>query len=313
MVNNHIVVDFFPYFHSTGVELLELRIRMLDQYVDKFVICESNKTQSGICIDYNLKKTIEQLKLPKEKIDVIELDIPADCYLPTKHIDKINCYENNNKNMYSVLARTRERLQKDSLIKHLHNFKDDTVFIVSDSDEIVKPEHIPFIVKTVIENNIVLKIPLVHLEGKADFRVLKRDDNTPKLWDRGMFICTKQHLQKATPTMIRSNVNNPFEIKYIVQDGKRLEDLGWHFSWMGSSERRKIKRESFTHYNDNFSFLNNSSYECPEIIKIVEAKSLKEGDVPPSGDVSEYLKKYDTSLLPKEIFEIPAIKQFLLN
>jgi len=42
------IIDFFPYFDPTGKEILELRINMLKDYVDEFIICESNKTQSGI-------------------------------------------------------------------------------------------------------------------------------------------------------------------------------------------------------------------------------------------------------------------------
>ena len=44
------IVDVFPYFDPTGRELLELRIKLLYDYVDEFVITESNRTQSGIPI-----------------------------------------------------------------------------------------------------------------------------------------------------------------------------------------------------------------------------------------------------------------------
>lgn len=308
------VVDFFPYFQLTGLELIELRIKLLNEYVDKFVICESTKTQSGKPLQTNLRDVIKSLDLPYDKIKIIDLDIPDDPYLPVKEIDKINCYENNKKNTESVLARTRERLQKDSLLKVLHTFNDDVVFIVSDSDEIINPEHIQYVAEyTKKIPNSIIKIPLVHLEGRADLRVYNKETNTPKMWDRGMFFGTKEQLQKATPTMIRSNVNNPFEISYLIQDNNRLEDLGWHFSWMGNSQKRKIKRESFTHFNDTFSFLKNTSYNSENVIKIVEAISFKEGDTPPSGDTTETLKKYDTNLLPKEVFELSAINKLLFN
>lgn len=314
MTNKIPIVDFFPYFQLTGIELLELRIKLLSEHVDKFVICESDKTQSGKPLQRNLKKVIENLNLPLDKIQIIELNIPDDPYLPVKEIDKINCYENNSTNIESVLARTRERLQKDSLLKVLHMFSDDTVFIVGDSDEIINPKHIQYIAKWVREiPTSIIKIPLVHLEGKADLRVYNKQTGIPKMWDKGMFFCIKEQLKKATPTMIRSNVNSPFQISYLTQNNTRLEDLGWHFSWMGNSLRRKIKRESFTHFNDTFSFLNNTSYNSESVVKIVEAKSFKEGDVPPSGDITETLKIYDSSLLPKEVFELSAVKNLLFN
>jgi hypothetical protein len=308
------VVDFFPYFNLTGVELLELRYNLLKDIVDKFVVCESNKTQSGIPLNYTLEQTIEKLNFDRDKFLILNLDIPKNCYLPVKDIDKINCYENNSYNLDSVLARTRERLQKDSLLKVLHNFDDKTIFIVSDSDEIVNPKHLPFIVKTVTANlDFIIKVPLVHLEGRADLRVYNRYNNAPKQWDRGMFICTKKHLLKATPTEIRSNVGSPFDVRYIVHDNTRVEDLGWHFSWMGNSQYRKIKRQSFTHYADSFSFLDNESYNSKNVIEIVENLSLQEGDIPPSGDKNEILKKYDINLLPEEIFSLKNVKDFLLS
>ena len=66
------IVDFFPYFDPTGKEILELRYNIMKDYVDEFVICESNKTQSGKPIEYGLRKTLEDLQIPQDKIKIIE-------------------------------------------------------------------------------------------------------------------------------------------------------------------------------------------------------------------------------------------------
>ena len=97
------IVDFFPYFDKTGRELLELRIHMLDKYVDKFVICESNKTHSGIPLEYNLAEVIKQLKLPSHKIKIIQQNIPDTDKVSVEPIDIFNCYDDN-KNRISILA-----------------------------------------------------------------------------------------------------------------------------------------------------------------------------------------------------------------
>lgn len=305
------IIDFFPYFDQTGRELLELRITLLKDYVDKFIICESNKTHSGIPLEYNLEAVINELNLPKDKIEIIRLEIPEERELPVELIDIINCYENN-KNPASIRARTRERLQKDSILQKLDQFSDNTLFIISDSDELVNPSCINWITDMVLKHeDFVIKIPLVHLEGRADLRVHDSKTTYPKSWDGGMFICTKKHLLKASPTQIRSNVDNPFPINYLYHEGKRAEDLGWHFSWMGTNEHRAIKRKSFTHYNDSFSFIKGHNYNGQDIVEL-HSVTPKEGDISPSGEVNTVLKRYSIHNLPNLIFELPRVKKFLL-
>lgn len=306
------IVDFFPYFDPTGKEILELRYHLLKDYVDKFVICESNKTQSGIPIEYNLEQTLKELNIPKDKIEIIKLDIPDDNNLEIQEIDRYNCY-NNKDNIESVKARARERLQKDAILKVIEKFNNNTVFIISDQDEIINPKNLDYIVQMVTSHkDVLIKIPLVQLEGRADLRVFNLDDITPRAWDGGMFVCTKEHLLKATPCQIRSNIFCPYNITYLMQNEKRLEDLGWHFSWMGTSEFRKIKLKSFSHYVDLCYHLNNKSYNDSEIKEYILNCELKENNRPPCGDLTAKLKKYPLENLPQEIFKLPKVKTFLL-
>jgi beta-1,4-mannosyl-glycoprotein beta-1,4-N-acetylglucosaminyltransferase len=309
-----IIVDCFSYFDPINKELLELRINMLKDYVDKFVICEANTTHSGIPNKFNLKNTIKKLNLPKDKIIIIEKEIPDEESLIPTEMDYINCYEGNNENINSVKARARERLQRDSLLDVLDQFDEGATFIVSDCDEIIDPKNINFLSEWAVKyKQLLIKVPLVHLEGKADLRVYDKTTNQPKLWDKSMFICTKEHLLKATPTQMRSAVNLPFQITYITQDGAPIQDLGWHFSWMGDKTKRKIKRESFIHFNDKLSYLGNTTYTDKKIAELVEAKTINEGSMPPSGDLSCILKKYDLNNLPKEIFKTKTTNNFFLT
>lgn len=304
------IIDFFPYFDPTGVELLQLRISILQNHVDKFIICESNRTHSGIPIQFKLKQRIQELNLPSEKIEVVELNIPEDNELQIELIDIFNCYENN-KNQESIRARARERLQKDAILKVLNNYSDHTLFLISDSDEIINPKYLNWLSETVIyHQNVIIKVPLVHLEGAANLRVY-RTDNNPKLWDRGMFMCTKQQLLKATPSQIRSNVDNPFSICYLHQSGKREEDMGWHFSWMGGAEKLAIKRQAFTHYNDTFSNILGNSYSGSSIAQL-HNQTIEPGKISPSGEIDTVLKLYSEDLLPAEIFDNTAVRDYLL-
>lgn len=306
------IVDFFPYFDPTGKEILELRYHIMKDYVDEFVICESNKTQSGREIEYGLRKTLSELKIPTDKIKIIDLNIPEPEDLIVQEIDRINCYHGNDQNINSLRSRVRERMQKDSLLTILDQYDEDTIFIHSDIDEIIKPESLSWIIP-IVKNSLeyIIKINLVHLEGRADLRVYYKDSGLPKPWG-GMFICTKEHLKNATPTQLRSNALNPYPIGHLVHDGERIDDLGWHFSWMGSPEKRLIKSQAFTHYDDTFSFLENKKYSSDGNQKFLKELTLEEGSISPSGELNTILKKYPQENLPDIIFTLPRVKKFLL-
>jgi GT2 family glycosyltransferase/GR25 family glycosyltransferase involved in LPS biosynthesis len=310
--NKNKIVDYFTFFEPLGKEMFELRINVLKNSVDEFVVCESNKTQSGVPIQYKLKNLITELGFDNLNIRVIELDIPDDKDLIITDEDRINCYENNHVNENSLKARARERLQKDALLKVVNDYPDDTVFIHSDIDEIISPNNIGFISDIVRANpNVLLKIPLVLLEGRADLRVYYRETNQPKEWT-GMFMATKSHFTEATPTQLRSNANNPFPINFVTQNNEPLKDLGWHFSWMGGSTTRKIKCENFTHYDDTFSYLVTSKYKNADTAEFHNNIVLQEGEIPPSGDKNLVLKNYPINELPGQIFVLPHIQKYLL-
>jgi GR25 family glycosyltransferase involved in LPS biosynthesis len=310
--NKDKIVDYFTFYEPLGKEMLELRINMLKDYVDEFIVCESNKTQSGIPTPYKLKSLINELKFNNVNIKVIELDIPDDNELKILEEDRINCYENNFYNENSLKARARERLQKDAFLHVINDYTDRTVFLCSDIDEIIEPKNIKFI-SEIVKNNpeILIKIPLIHLEGRADLRVYNKDTNTPKEWT-GMFMCTKGHFLKATPTQLRSNANNPYPVNFVTQNGEILKDLGWHFSWMGTPEIRKIKCKNFAHYDDTFEFLTTSKYKNEDTNIFQEQLLLQEGNIPPSGDKTLILKNFPKENLPQNIFSLPRVKNFLL-
>ncbi len=68
------IIDCFQYYNEK--ELLELRIRLLYDYVDKFIICDANRTHKGIPKDFTVIKILIDLNIPLDKIQVINLDLP---------------------------------------------------------------------------------------------------------------------------------------------------------------------------------------------------------------------------------------------
>jgi hypothetical protein len=303
------VIDYFPYFHETGKELLNLRVNLLKDYVDQFIICESNKTHSGNPTIKGLRETIKEYNLPENKIRIIDLDIPEAENLIIEPIDYLNCHEENVHNIDSLRARVRERMQKDALLEVLDDYDDDCVIIHSDSDEIINPIHIQAIKNTLAVNpDGYIKIPLDYLESRADLRVYKKDTDYPVQW--ATFAANRSVFKKVTPIRLRSDKEVPpeFYILYMIDEyGNFLNGMGWHFSWMGNQEKKVIKAKSFAHYTDSLSFLSKNRYE-----NYTMNEEYGVGSTPPCGNVDYVLKEYPISNLPELILKDPLLKEFFL-
>jgi beta-1,4-mannosyl-glycoprotein beta-1,4-N-acetylglucosaminyltransferase len=305
------IVDFFPYYDPTGRQVTELRVRLYENLVDEFVICESNLTHSGFPAQQGLENLIQEANLPRNKIKPIRLMIPA--VVTPLPIDRINCYGGNDENQNAINARARERMQKDSLLSVIDDYDDDTFFIISDQDEIINPQYLPWILDVVERApDYILKIPMVHLEGRADLRVHMRSDNSPKKWDTPVCVVKKHHLKKVSPISIRGCTQNIFPTIYITIDNQRVEDMGWHFSWMGSADERVAKLEGFAHYDDKHEFLETESYSSPETKEALIKMTLADGMMPPSCNKHEVLRNYSKSKLPRMIFSLPRVCEYLL-
>lgn len=311
------LVDFCSFYGPYGSEMLLLRYNILKNYVDEFVISESRYSHTGIPVEFECKKKIKEWGLPEEKFKVIELETPSDEELVIEHIDELNCIDalsgNQQTNMKSKWARVRDRLSKDALLNVLEDYDDDTVFIHSDIDEIINTSYIPDLVNICKNNdNGVIYIPLVYLEGRADLRVYNKNWNCPQSWDWAMFMCKKSVLQKATPVQLRSHKLIPegiYNINLVNSwNNEPLVDVGWHFSWMGGKESRLTKKESWEHRYDSFDWLVTKKYDESDEFLLTE---YKEGDIPPCGNVELILKSYPKENLPKEIFELPIVERFL--
>lgn len=301
------VVDYFIFFNEK--ELLELRINLLKDVVDEFIIVEANYTHSGQPKPYICKQIIEDLSLPKEKIRLLEIDLSdKSCGLPNES----DLYYDQIYNCKSSIG-SRERIQRDFLLTVLNDYTDDTVFIISDCDEIINPKNVEWIASVVRNTpNFICKIPLVALEGRADYRLYIKDTDTPFPYDCSMFFATKRQLLIDPPNNIRGNYKLNHPITYIYQNDYRLEDLGWHFGWMGNKNRVKTKALAYSHYGltlDNFSYK-----ECygEKMLDYFDSYEMVEGGAPISGISNVVIKKYPIENLPNIIFSLPRVKDFLL-
>ncbi len=302
------VIDYFPYFNEE--ELLELRIRTLEDKVDQFIISEANTTFTGNPREYVLDETIKKLGLPREKIRIIKVDMPKN---PHEYLEEIDlAYSTYGWQDGRVAFWIRERLQRDALNSVLGDYEDDDVFIISDCDEIIRPELIDmysFHARANLDK--IIKIPMALIEGRADLRVFNLEGK-PFPWDMGPVVCTKNHLERYKVNQLRGSYVNDIEIAYVTHNGQKIEDAGWHFSWMGGSERSILKASAFSHAKDVFESLVYKELNTLEMANYMRSYTPKEGEMNPTGDKNTVLKKYPLEDLPQVLFTLPRVRNYLL-
>ena len=296
------IVDVFPYFNEK--ELLELRINLLYDHVDKFIICDANRTHSGNPKDFTVKKTLEELNLLTDKIKIVEVDLSI-----------YDRYNNQSDDCpFSNCNWLRERAQRNAASKYI-DLTD--VCIVSDCDEIIDPTVINYYATVAQRNpNNILRIPMVFLHNRADLQVYS-DLNKPILW-WCPFVCLKSHLKNYTLSQIREAIAfgdiEGFAISELpsifTTDGGLINNAGWHFSWMGNTNALIEKYRSYAHNNDMSNSINIQPID--QAIKCIKKYKSDENSNDVLGRSNHILKKYDISLLPTLIFQLPNVINLLL-
>lgn len=231
------VFDVFPFFNE--LDLLEIRLNILDPHVDYFVLSESTKTFSGLDKPLYYKENKEKFKKFNHKIihNVIDQDASKN------ELEALGRKYNT-----LVEAQQRDTYQKDS-IKDLVLEKcgEEDVFLWGDLDEIPNPEVIESI-QEFFESNTIFHLAQKNYLGYLNLlevggiisgmtRDFLPDEGEQNKW-LGTKIIDYNILKKYTFTQLRnyiSEVNN-----------SRISNGGWHWSYVGSEglsvEKRIIKK-----------------------------------------------------------------------
>lgn len=146
------VYDCFLFFNE--LDLLEMRLHILDTIVDYFVICEANITHSGVPREYCFAANRDRFSRWTDKIIYIQVDeMPVDFTtvqpIASEHSYKGMCeqaiatalLQAPNIDLHAPLQ-CREYWQRESIIRALQDCQPDDVIILSDIDEIPNPDTI---------------------------------------------------------------------------------------------------------------------------------------------------------------------------
>jgi len=228
------LIDSFLFFNET--ELVELRLKYLDEIVDCFVVVEADITHQGKKKAWNFPKILENnLKEFSNKIQYHQLKI-----VPEKIKNEESWIIDNVK---GDDAWRIENFQRNYIKTACKKFSKDDILIISDVDEIPSNQKLEFIKSCDFKKiaPVALEQHLFHID--CNFLSLEN-------W-RGSIVTTMQICDAFSPHQFRRARNR---ISHFT-------DSGWSFSSFGGPNKVKEKLESIAHRE-----FNNEKYKSADHI-----------------------------------------------
>lgn len=256
------------------LDLLEIKLEELYDFVDKFILIESTHTHSNI--PKPLWYTLNQERFARYKDKIINLvcnfnetDLYKTHYAKYKGI----------KDVSDIWF--REHFQRDfGIISNQIQFDDEDIIIVSDLDEFVNKHTLrKYINETGITD--IIRMGMVQHVYSFNLRI-----PYPHVW-RHTYVGKYKHLKRFDGMISYIRDSYKFTEYYEIM----VEDMGWHFSYMASPEHIvEHKFKSFAHAEDTAikELTVNTIEENKKHLKFYHW-SLEEA---PISDLPDTMKKY---------------------
>ena len=231
------IYDCFMFFDEELV--LDLRLNIMDKYVDKFVITEASYMHSGR--PKKLVFDINKFSKFKDKIIYNVVDKQPSNILPVNENDD---YDTKGEKLI-INSNKREHYQRDMAQKSLNEAEPDDLILVNDVDEIPNLENIDF--KKINKKIIIFKQKVFFYK----FNLLYEGMN----W-YGPRACRKKDFISAQWLRDTKHKKYPaWRLDIILSNTKYssihyIENGGWHFSNIKSPEEIEKKFSNFLHHQD---------------------------------------------------------------
>ena len=237
------IYDCFMYFDEDL--LLDLRLHTLDAYVDYFVIAEATRDHQGRPkpLQFDIKHFASfQHKIRYIVVDDMPREIKA------------------GKHWMSWPGHVRDQFQRDALARGYQDAKDHDWIMISDLDEIPRPESIAL------------------FRPECRYAILYQQSYT---YHFNRWVYTLAHADQSTRICVKKYLKSPSWLRYIKgrrpgswkfykpKPLQRIADGGWHFGYLKSPKDIKRKIESFAHAECNTLSASNET---------VIAQKIKDGE-----------------------------------
>ena len=231
------VYDCFTYFDEDLI--LEIRLNILNEYVDYFVIVESTFNHNGE--KRQLRFDINKYWKFKDKIKYIVWD---DC---PKNIEKISEHDSEKvkENKFITNAMKRENGQRNYIINGIEEANEEDLILLSDLDEIPSLENFDF--SNIKEKIIIFEQIMCYYKFNLAIPNFK--------W-YGTRACLKKNLK--SPQWLRNIKARKYPLFRIdilfnemkFNDIKLIRKGGWHFTNIKHPEEIHLKYKSYLHHRE---------------------------------------------------------------
>lgn len=221
------IYDCFTFFNE--LDLLEIRLNILNDVVDKFVLVEATKTHSGKDKPLYFNENKERFKDFEDKIIHIIVDD-----FPQLDISKKDKFGNR-----WIL----ENFQRDAIMRGLSECKPSDIILISDVDEIPNPDAIKK-----YKNGICV------LEQKMMYYFINTICVTDPMWDKakiGRYSDLLNPQQDLPQSEFYEFSKKGLPTYFRFCEGKHIKNAGWHFSYCGGLDAIIKKRQSIVEQQYN--------------------------------------------------------------
>ena len=284
------IYDCFMFYDEDVI--LDLRLNILNEYIDYFVIVESKFFHNGK--ERKLRFDIEKYTKFRDKIIyIIQDNQPSGIQEILKSDDEgtISAKEINN-------ALLRENSQRNLISQGLKMAADNDLILISDVDEIPNLEKVKL---KETKNEILMFV--------QDIFYYKLNRYLPNFQWFGTKGCLKKNL--ISPQWLRNIKNKKYSFlrvdtffsdkKYINK--KFINHGGWHFSNLKNAEDLELKLKSYLHHRD---------YEVEELGKTKIEKLMKTNETIYDMFGDKTSKKYgDDKRRKLDVYEINKLPIFI--
>ena len=234
------IYDCFPIFNE--MDLLEIRLELMYDYVDKFIISECDYTFSGLKKPFYYEEHKEKFSKYADKIIYIKhyntdnFTNLINSYAGKKGeiyqgiINRLNVLKQSAQTDYGKPHWCRDFLHKELVMLAMDICDGDDIILFGDLDEMPNPEQIK------LDGN-------SYLIGQKNMTYFINTENITESW-YGTYICKFKDLIDGSCMLTRDKRGN----------FSKIENAGWHLTWMGGFDRVLAKIESYGHqeYNNNY-------------------------------------------------------------
>ncbi|HJO77217.1 MAG TPA: hypothetical protein QF874_01075 [Pelagibacteraceae bacterium] len=251
------IYDCFMFFDEEM--LLDLRLNIMDKYVDKFVITEATYMHSGE--SKKLLFDINKFSKFKDKIIYIVVDTPPPNLFKIGDDNSLNTKES--KKILNASKRELYQIEKtqDGLVKA----DPDDVIIVSDVDEIPNLEKVNF--NAIDQKLIFFKQKMFYYKLNLLYKLIP--------W-YGSKACKKKYFK--SPRWLRSIKNKKYPVwrfdilfsQFKYNDIYYVIDGGWHFTNIRKPIDLKKKLSNFLHHVD----FEKSGLEVEDLERLMNEKKV---------------------------------------